>query len=94
MSLRSLALLGATATLAAAGAPAVAGATATDTGRHKVIVDSTYVYERAGSGFSGTLFKGQTFKVKRLSPSGKHAYGMAYGRVNRHVWIKASALGR
>ena len=67
MSLRSLALLGATATLAAASAPAVAGATATDTGRHRVIVDSTYVYEHAGSGFSGTLFKGQTFKVKRLS---------------------------
>jgi hypothetical protein len=93
MSARSLTAL-VTATVVLAGSPAVAGATATHTGRHHVTVDSTYVYERAGGGFSGTLFEGETFKVKRLSPSGKYAYGMAYGHVNRHVWIKASALGR
>jgi hypothetical protein len=96
MSFRTLSTLGVTAALAATGvaAPAVAGATATETGRHRVIVDSTYVYERAGVGFSGTMFNGETFKVKRLSPSGKLAYGLAYGKVNRHVWIKASALGK
>ena len=96
MSIRSLPVLGVAAALAASGlaAPAIAGATATEPGRHHVNVDSTYVYERAGVGFTGTLFEGETFKVKRLSPSGKHAYGMAYGHVNRHVWIKASALSK
>jgi hypothetical protein len=96
MSTRTFSTLGVTAALAVTGiaAPAIAGAKATETGRHQVIVKSTYVYERAGVGFSGKMFKGETFKVKRLSPSGKNAYGMAYGHVNRHVWIKASALGK
>jgi hypothetical protein len=35
------------------------------------------------------MFKKETFKVERLSPSGKWAYGMAYGHVNRHAWISA-----
>ena len=41
-------------------------------------------------GFSGTLFKGETFKVTRISKSGKWARGMAYGHVNRTVWIPAA----
>ncbi len=31
-------------------------------------------------------------KVERLSPSGKWAYAMVYGHVNRHDWIDASVL--
>jgi hypothetical protein len=37
-------------------------------------------------------FKGETFKVKRISKSGRNAYGMADGHVNRHVWIKTVDL--
>ena len=33
-----------------------------------------------------------TVKVERLSPSGKWAYAMVYGDVNRHDWIDASVL--
>jgi hypothetical protein len=81
--------------IAVSGAmPAVGEARATDTGRHTVTVESVYVYERAGVGFSGTLVEGNTFTVKRLSPSGKWAYGKAYGHVNRHVWVRASALDK
>lgn len=95
MSSRTLSALSITAALAVTGiAPAIAGATVTHTGRAHVAVKSTYVYKRAGVGFSGTMFRGQTFNVERLSPSGKNAYGMAYGHINRHVWIKASALGK
>jgi hypothetical protein len=31
-------------------------------------------------------------KVERLSPSGKWAYAMVYGHVNRHDWIDADVL--
>ena len=40
----------------------------------------------------GTVFKGNTIKVEKLSKSGKYAYGMVYGHVNRHAWVDASIL--
>ena len=64
-------------------------------GRHHVKVASTYAYAKGPAvGWTGTLFKKNTFDVKRYSPSGKWAYGHAFGHVNRNVWVKASALGR
>jgi hypothetical protein len=48
--------------------------------------------KKAGKIFDGTVFKGNTVQVERLSPSGKWAYGMVYGHVNRHDWIDASIL--
>jgi hypothetical protein len=93
MRFRTLTALTATAALAvSAAAPATGLAKATGPGKHKVAVEEVYVTEQPGRAFTGTMFEGQTFKVKRLSPSGKYAYGMAYGRVNRHAWILASAL--
>jgi len=94
MQTRKLTALAATAAIAVAGiAPATGAAKATGKGAHEVNVESTYVFERAGGvRFAGTLYEGNTFKVKRLSPSGKWAYGMAYGHVNRHVWVKAANL--
>src|SRR4051794_33012830 len=91
---RKLTVLGVTAALGigAAAAPATGLANATTTGKHTVTVKSTYVYKGAGKIFDGTMFKGNTFKVERLPPSGKWAYGMAYGHVNRHAWIDASTL--
>jgi hypothetical protein len=87
-----LTALGVTAAVALGGiAPAAGSAKATSLGKHTV-TKTTYVFEDPGVHFSGTMFKGQTFKVERISKSGKNAYGMAYGHVNRHVWIKAADL--
>jgi hypothetical protein len=94
---RKLTALGLTAAIGAgaAAAPAASLANATHPGRYAVAAKSTYTFNNGPhSGFDGTLFKGQTVKVERLSPSGKWAYGMAYGHVNRHAWVKASDLKR
>ena len=64
-------------------------------GRQHVKVASTYFYAKGPArGWSGTLFKKNTFVVKRYSPSGKWAYGHACGHVNRNGWVKASSLGK
>jgi hypothetical protein len=92
---RRLTSIGITAALAAGAlaAPAASLANADAPGRYAVSSDTTYTFHNGPHrGFDGTLFKGQTFKVKRLSPSGKWAYGMAYGHVNRHAWVKAADL--
>ena len=95
MTTTKLTALAATAAIAVTGiAPATGMAKATGNGKHTVTADSTYVYKQAGKIFDGTLFEGETFKVERISKSGKFAYGMAYGHVNRHAWIKAADLKR
>jgi hypothetical protein len=87
-----LTALAATAAVAlSALAPAIGQAKATGPGRYTVS-KQVYVYVKPGLRFTGTMFKGNTFKVERLSKSGKWAYGMAYGHVNRHAWIDAGAL--
>jgi hypothetical protein len=92
MSTKTTALAIAASLAAAALVPATSSATATDTGRHAVNADATLVTVKPGVGFSGTMAEGQTFDVKRLSPSGKYAYGRAYGHVNRNVWVQAAKL--
>ena len=58
-----------------------------------VSAESTYKFlDGPSNGFDGTLFKGNTFKVKRISKSGMWVYGMAYGHVNRHAWVRAADL--
>ena len=74
-------------------APSIAGAKATKPGKHKVNVESIYVYDQPGKIFDGTVFEDDTVRVKRLSPSGKWAYGFV-NRIGRHAWIKASALDK
>jgi hypothetical protein len=94
MNATKLTAIATTATIALGAAlPATGAAKATGPGKHTVNQEA-YVTTQAGKNFSGTMFKGQTFKVKRLSKSGKYAYGFAYGQVNRHVWIEAAALDR
>jgi hypothetical protein len=79
-----------TTTLATtAVAPAVA---AEPTGVREVCAKSTYLTLQPGKIFSGTLFKHQTIRVTRYSPSGKYAYGFARGHVNRTGWVKAADL--
>ena len=92
MTIKNLTALTATAAVALAGiAPATGLATATGTGKYTVNKQS-YVYLQPAKRWTGTMFKGNTFKVERLSKSGKYAYGMAYGHVNRHAWISAGVL--
>ena len=91
---RKLTAIGMTAAIGiGAAAPATSLAKATGPGKYAVAVKSTYTFHKGpAKGFDGTLFTGETFKVERLSKSGKWAYGMAYGHVNRHAWVAASAL--
>lgn len=49
--------------------------------------DQLRLYEEPNRSFIGNLRKGQTFKVRKLSASGKYAYGFAYGRVNKVGWV-------
>ena len=94
---RKITALGVTVAIAAgsAAAPASSLAKATGNGRYTVKTASTYTFHKGPhQGIDGTLFKGNTFKVQRLSPSRKWAYGMAYGHVNRHAWVKAADLKR
>ena len=85
-----IALSGAVA--AAAIVPATGSATATSAGTYKVKPDKLNVYEQPAKGYEGLLTKGTSFKVKKLSSSGKYAYGMAYGHVNKMGWVTASSL--
>jgi hypothetical protein len=92
MTARKITAFAATAAVAIGGVvPAVGMAKATHKGTYTVN-KKVYVYKQAGKIFDGTVFNGNTVKVERLSPSGKWAYGMVYGHVNRHDWIDASAL--
>ena len=94
---RKLTALGVTAAIAAGAvaAPATSLAKATGPGRYTVSTATTYTFHNGPQkGIDGTLFKGNTFKVKRISKSGQWAYGMAYGHVNRHAWVRAADLAR
>jgi hypothetical protein len=85
-----VASLAACGALAGAAAPAVAADP--PTGMRKVCVKSAYVYTEAGRGWQGVLDRGQRFRVRRYSPSGRWAYGRALGQIHRNGWIKARAV--
>ena len=90
--LAALALSGAIA--AAAIAPATGSATATKAGTYKVKTTQLVVFEQPTKSYEGVLVKGESFVVKKLSKSGKYAYGMAKGHVNKMGWVTASSLTR
>lgn len=79
-------------TAAVALTPVAAQAKATGTGAH-LVNKQVYVYQQPAKIFDGTAFKGDNFKVKRISKSGKWAYGY-FNRVSRNVWISTSALNK
>lgn len=60
--------------------------------RREVCAVDLFVREAADGPPVGTLYRGETFTVERTSPTGRWAYGMAYGKVNRHGWVLASYL--
>jgi hypothetical protein len=86
--IRTLALLTTTAALAV---PASTMAAASHPGTY-LVAKRAYVYRTPGRQLVGTAFRANTFKVERISRSGRWAYGMAYGHVNRHVWISTKVL--
>jgi hypothetical protein len=88
--LAAVALSGAVA--AAALVPATGSATATKAGTYKVKTTQLVVFEQPTKSYEGVLVKGETFKVTKLSASGKYAYGKAYGHVNKMGWVTASSL--
>jgi len=90
--LAALALSGAIA--AAAIVPATGSATATKAGTYRVKPDQVNVYEQPAERYEGVLYKGETFVVRKLSKSGKYAYGKANGHVNKMGWVAASSLSR
>ena len=79
-------------TTAIAGAAVAPANAAEKTGVREACAKSTYVTLHAGKTFTGTLFKGQTIRVTRYSPSGKYAYGFVRGHVNRYGWVETKAL--
>ncbi len=83
-----------TAVVMTALVPAVGSAKATDTGRHQVTTAKLSVYEQPAKKYTGLLVKGETFVVKKLSKSGKYAYGKALGHANKTGWVSAAALKR
>jgi hypothetical protein len=94
MNATKITALAATAAVAVTAlAPAVGMAKATGPGKYTVN-QQAYVYQQPTKIVDGTVFKGNTIKVEKLSKNGKYAYGMVYGHVNRHAWVAASVLSR
>jgi hypothetical protein len=92
MNATKLTTLAASAAVAVtAFAPAASMAKASGPGKYTV-TKQAYVYREPGKIFDGTVFKGNTVKVERVSKSGKWAYAMVHGHVNRHDWIDASIV--
>src|SRR3954452_3671339 len=92
MNATKLTAFAATAAVAVTAlAPAVSMAKATGPGKYTV-TEQAYVYKQPTKIVDGTVFKGNTIKVEKLSKNGKYAYGLVYGHVNRHAWVDASVL--
>lgn len=95
--MRPRTLLGAATTCALLATPAAAPGAKLDRSdyvghRLPVKVDQALFYDKVPGSFTGSLQRGQSFKVDRLSASGTYAYGFAYGGVNRHVYLKTAGL--
>jgi hypothetical protein len=76
-------------TAARVAAPAAADA---KTIVRKVCADSAYVKRSPGFVVIGTLFEHQKIKVTRYDKHHRHAYGFAYGHVDKHGWVATRDL--
>lgn len=71
----------------------IAPATASAVGeRVRVCADTVEFNREPNQGRDGVLVKGESFGVRKLSGSGKYAYGFAYGNINRTGWVFAADL--
>lgn len=50
------------------------------------------LYRDPAKSYIGSLQRGQSFKVRRVSPSGRYAYGFAYGKYNKAAWVRTDQL--
>lgn len=62
--------------------------------RVRVCADEAAVTTDPNQGWQGTLDAGESVRVRDLSASGKYAYGLAYGHINRLGWVHTAALCR
>lgn len=60
--------------------------------RRTVRVKQLLTYHDPAKSYTGSLQRGQSFKVSRVSPTGTYAYGFAYGKTNTHAWVRTRDL--
>jgi hypothetical protein len=60
--------------------------------RRRVCDERLEVFEQPGRIYLGALREGQTFGVRRSSPSGTYSYGFAYGNADKLGWVRTSGL--
>jgi hypothetical protein len=60
--------------------------------RIAVCAPQLHLDRRPNAGWQGTLRRDDTFKVRKLSDSGRYAYGFAYGHINRLGWVDTEGL--
>ena len=76
-------------------APVTGAANATGPGAYSVIPAMQSVEAKPGVLYRGSLKRGQTFIVTRLSASGKYAYGHSVGRLSYLTgWVPSGSLKR
>ncbi|HEV2820104.1 MAG TPA: hypothetical protein VGW11_06330 [Solirubrobacteraceae bacterium] len=76
-------------------APAVASGVTAESelpARIQVCAETLNVTKRPNEAYLGRLEKGQSMLVRKLSASGKYAYGFAYGDANKIGWVLTSGL--
>lgn len=54
--------------------------------RETVCAETLYVRTSPGGAWLGTLYRGQTFYVEKISSG--WAYGFAYGYINHRGWVQ------
>ncbi len=60
--------------------------------RLSVDVKQLPYYTDVAKSYDGSLLRGASFEVIKLSPTGTYAYGFAYGTLNRLGWVKTAGL--
>ena len=81
-----------TAGIASSAVATPASAAAGQTGVRTVCATSTSVMQEPGKTFTGTLFKDNTIRVRKVSKSGTWAYGFARGHAQKTGWVKTADL--
>lgn len=60
--------------------------------RKHVQIKQLLLYDDPAKSYINSLQTGQSFTVTKLSPTKTYAYGFAYGKINKHAWVRTSKL--
>lgn len=60
--------------------------------RTTVAVTQLLTYDDPAKSYTGSLQRGQSIKISRFSRTKTYAYGFAYGKVDKAVWVRTSRL--